>query len=51
MELVCSDNKTFLIFQKREALKSLLYSRKTELSSSNIKKVLIFSQKKAFLIF
>ena len=44
MELVCSDNKTFLIFQKRETLKSLLYSRKTE-------KFLSFLKRKLFLYF
>ena len=51
MELSCPNTKMFHIFCDIETLKRFLIFRKMKLSSSNIKKILRFSHKKAFLIF
>ena len=51
MELSCLNIKKFHIFYDTETLRRFLIFRKMKLSSSNIKKVLRFSDKKAFLIF
>ena len=51
MELSCPNTKMFHIFCDTETLKRFLIFRKMKLSSSNIKKILRFSHKKAFLIF
>ena len=51
IETSCSNIKNFLIYQETETLIFFLYSKKMKLSSSNIKKCLIFSQATAVLIF
>ena len=51
MELFCSNVTKSLIFQETETLKVFIMFQEMKLSNFNIEKFLIFSQKKAFVVF
>ena len=51
MELSCSNVTKSLKFQETETLKVFIMFQEMKLSNFNIEKFLIFSQKKAFVVF